>query len=232
MKKLSNIYFVLGTVILFILAGYSVYTNRQNNLPSYAESTYNDSKNIYNLNGVLIDTTNHLLIIEGTVLQHKNDVQFLFYAQGYNWLREDCAIELNTDLKSLQKGMAFFNWKLWDDLWQDKNEYQVGYPEIFIKHKSDTINPFDLIKATDSLSFRDLIFFGSPFFDDIAFKTPPEVDCTKCPMFETESSFLREKFKRESGESGYSIRVGLMPNVGEKIKVVIDFSKIQQREVK
>ncbi|MDG5813713.1 hypothetical protein QA601_01350 [Chitinispirillales bacterium ANBcel5] len=226
--KNATILITTGILILASLAvvrinKYHRIKNNENNPGEMAAR----SERVYNFNNLLVDKQRQIIEVEARVTKNTGWVQFLFYAHGYNWLKEECAIILNTDLKSLQKGLALLNWQMWDDLWHGKQEYKFLDPKIYIEHEGKKYNPLKSLEDHNDVRYRDLIFWGSPYFDEIAFKTPPDVDCSGCPMLNTETRVLRKQFQRESGDSGYYINSDLFPQTGETVRVIFDFSRME-----
>ncbi len=107
---------------------------------------------------------------------------------------------------------------MWDDIWYRKRRQKLN---IFIRYKDEEIPALSLILSRDRLHPEDIIFFGSPYFDEVVFNTAKGVDCTRCPIYPLEKKVLKKLFCRKSGEMGYKLNSKVFPPVGEKVTVII-----------
>jgi len=170
--------------------------------------------------GIDVSREEKTLSFTGEVRQREGWVQFLVYAQGYQWLEADCAIVSEVKLRDLQQAAASVDWEIWDAVWtENENVDGVG---VTIHHDGKAYEPNDLTKAADHLGLVDTLFVGCPYFDSIALQETA-ADCTACPIFPLEQRALQDKFERASGESGYYLKEGEMPPVGSAVKVRIRF---------
>ena len=78
------------------------------------------------------------------------------------------------------------------------------------------------VKEVDKpLLLWDVVFLGSPYFDQIVLLRPSSVPCQLCPIFPLEKKSLRQGFVRKSGESGYRLKPGILPEIGRQVRVEI-----------
>jgi hypothetical protein len=179
----------------------------------------------YKIGNINVDTEKREIELYGTVQKNKEWVQFLFYAKGYKWLKDECAIVLDTDLGSLQNAIALLDWRLWQKLWQERTRDENIKVTLNWDDK-EKIKPDNLIKTNDKTGFVDLIFLGSPYFDQIVLGSTFSGPCSSCPLFTLEETALRKLFVRPSGKSGYILNTEKMPPVGTKVMIKIKFIDI------
>ena len=178
------------------------------------------SKNRYQIGGLLVDPEKREIHSTGRVAKREGWVQFLFYAHGYRWLKEESAIIIDADLSSLQTAIALLDWKLWQRLWEKKARDE----DIKVKlnwENGNNILATKLLKKSDDICFSDLIFIGSPYFDEAVLGGRFSGPCSRCPLFTLEERALRKEFIRPSGKSGYFLDEDLMPPKGSCLKITI-----------
>jgi len=182
--------------------------------------SYKISKDEYEIGRLFVDTEKSEIHLTGQVVKTKGSVQFLFYAHGYKWLKEESAIIIDADLSSLQTAIALLDWKLWQRLWEKKGRVQ----DIKVKlnwENGKSILATKLLKKANDIQFSDLIFVGSPYFDEAVLGGGFSGPCSRCPLFTLEEKALRKQFIRPSGKSGYFLDENLMPPKGTYLKITI-----------
>ena len=180
---------------------------------------------VYKIGDVIVDEDRGKIQFAGQVYKDRGLVQFLVYAHGYKWLKEESAIIANVKLVDLQRAIALLDWKLWDDLWYRKQSEETKHLLLFFKWDGKEIAAKEVVTTEDALGIGDFIFLGSPYFDPIAFEASPSVDCAKCPIFPLEEKTLRKEFERECGQSGYEINSHLMPPEGTQVTIIIKYKR-------
>lgn len=180
---------------------------------------------VYKIGDVSVDEDRGKIQFAGQVYKDEGPVQFLVYAHGYKWLKEESAIIANVKLVDLQRAIALLDWKLWDDLWYRKESEESKHLLLFLKWDGREIAAKEVVRTEDSLGIRDFIFLGSPYFDPIALEAAPSVDCNRCSIFPLEEKALRKEFERESGQSGYEINSHLMPPEGTQVTIIIKYKR-------
>lgn len=182
---------------------------------------------VFQLGNVFINTVTREISFQGEIRQEKGWVQFLLYLCGYGWLEKEAAIVSEANLADLQKAIALLNWQLWDQLWLGETCGREKEVEIFLKWDKEKIAPNELIVLEYSLGIGDLIFLGSPFFDPLFLEQCRQkwvcialVEASRCPLFLLHET-IKEKFVRESGQSGYLLNYDKLPPLGTQISIVI-----------
>ncbi len=182
------------------------------------------SQDKYEIGPLFVDAEKREIHLTGRVMKREGWVQFLFYCHGYRWLEEESAIIIDADLIFLQTAIALLDWKLWHGLWEKK----VRHEDIRVKlnWKSRTsILATQLVKDGDGVQFSDLIFLGSPYFDEAVLGEAFSGSCSLCPLYSLEEKALRKEFVRPSGKSGYFLNEDLMPPTGTYLKITFRLEK-------
>lgn len=170
---------------------------------------------------ILVDRENKQVRFNGEVMKDRGKVQFLIYAIGYKWLREESAIVSEVKLKDLQNAIATIDPVLWDDFYVKGNHPDRLTLSVIFNGKKVEANK--LVRAEDSIGVEHLIFLGSTYFDPVVLDNPSVLDCSQCLLFPMEEKILRASFKRPSNQSGYEINTDLFPDKGKEVTVIISF---------
>ena len=215
-RKKRNLWLICLLVIAgtFLISGY---------VPALAKKeplSYKPSENEYEIGGLLVDAKKGEIHLTGRVVNHKGWVQFLFYASGYKWLKEESAIVIDADLSSLQTALALLDWKLWQRLWE-KRSRDEDIKVTLNWENGNNILATKLLKTNDDIQFSNLIFVGSPYFDEAVLGGGFSGPCSRCPLFTLEEKALRKQFMRPSGKSGYFLDENLMLPKGTYLKITI-----------
>ncbi len=215
-RKKRNLWLICLLVIAgtFLISGY---------VPGLAKKkplSYKALKNEYEIGGLLVDAKKGEIHLTGQVVNHQGWVQFLFYAPGYKWLKEESAIVIDADLSSLQTALALLDWKLWHRLWE-KRSRDEDIKVTLNWENGNNILATKLLKKANDIRFSDLIFVGSPYFDEAVLGGGFSGPCNRCPLFTLEEKALRKQFIRPSGKSGYFLDENLMPPKGTYLKITI-----------
>ncbi len=180
---------------------------------------------VYKIGDVIVDEDRGKIQFAGQVYKDRGRVQFLVYAHGYKWLKEESAIIASIKLIDLQRAIALLDWKLWDDLCYRKESEKTKHLLLFLKWDGKEIAAKEVVTSEDALGIGDFIFLGSPYFDPIALEASPSVDCAKCPIFPLEEKALRKEFEKPSGQSGYQLNSQLMPPEGTQVTIIIKYKR-------
>ena len=184
-----------------------------------------EKSDVYKFGDVTVDENRGRIQFAGQVYKDRGPVQFLVYAHGYKWLKEESAIIAAVRLVDLQRAIALLDWKLWDDLWYRKESEKTKHLLLFLKWDGREIASKEVVITEDALGIGDFIFLGSPYFDPIALEASPSVDCNRCPIFPLEEKALRKEFERPSGQSGYEINSQPMPPEGTQVTIIIKYKR-------
>lgn len=184
-----------------------------------------EAKDIYEMGDIRINTKTSEIRFTGKVHKNEGWVQFLLYAYGYKWLKEESAIVSDAKLVDLQKAIAMIDYKIWDDMWFRRKSEGTKKLTLLLEWEEGGVLKRDeakeFVKTEDPLWIEDLIFLGSPYFDGIALWGSPARDCWRCPIFPLEQKALREEFKRKSGQSGYELNPNLLPPERTEVTIII-----------
>ena len=209
---------------LLAVAGIFLISSYVSTLAKKEPVSYKISKDEYEIGRLFVDTEKSEIHLTGQVVKTKGWVQFLFYAHGYKWLKEESAIIIDADLSSLQTAIALLDWKLWQRLWEKKGRVQ----DIKVKldwENGKSILATKLLKKANDIQFSDLIFVGSPYFDEAVLGEGFSGPCSRCPLFTLEEKALRKQFIRPSGKSGYFLDEDLMPPKETCLKIIIKLGR-------
>lgn len=180
---------------------------------------------------VIVDPAAGEIRFSGQIRQNEGWVRFLVYLCSYRWLKEEAGIISPAYLTDLQKAIALLNWQLWDQLWFRETTGQEI--EVFLKWQGDKAEANELIELPYHLGMGDLIFLGSPFFDElflarctqtivcVALKQRPQ-----CPLFFLQES-VEAKFVRACGGTGYRLDGERLPPPGTRVTVIIRVPNLQ-----
>jgi len=210
----------LWLICLLVIAGTFLVSSCVYGLPKKEPLSYKASENKYEIDGLLVDTEKDEIHLIGRVVNHQGWVQFLFYAPGYKWLKEESAIIIDADLSSLQTALALLDWKLWQRLWEKRSRNE-DIKVTLNWENGDSFLATKLLKKANDIQFSDLIFVGSPYFDEAVLGGGFSGPCSRCPLFTLEEKALRKQFTRPSGKSGYFLDENLMPPKGTHLKITI-----------
>ena len=210
----------LWLIYLLVMAGIFLISGCVFSSQKKEPVSYRISKDKYEIGGFFIDTEKSEIHLTGRVVKKEGWVQFLFYAHGYRWLKEESAIIIDADLASLQNAIALLDWKLWQRLWEKKGRDE-DIKVTLNWENGNNILATKLLKKANDIRFSDLIFVGSPYFDEAVLGGGFSGPCSRCPLFTLEEKALRTQFIRPSGKSGYFLDENLMPPKGTYLKITI-----------
>jgi hypothetical protein len=149
-------------------------------------------------------------------------VRFLLYADGYRWLAAESAIVSPVRLADLQVGLAALDWKLWNSLWSGEQlERGKRRPmlRITVSWGGKTVEARDLVRGGAALGEREMIFFGSPSFDDFVLGACSEARCSECPAYSLEKAQIEKSLPDMEGEIGYELNAERFPAVGTEVEI-------------
>ncbi len=214
----------LWLICLPVIAGIFLISSCVYGLVKKEPLSYKPSQNEYEIGGLLVDPEKSEIHLTGRVVKSKGWVQFLFYAPGYKWLKEESAIIIGADLSSLQTALALLDWKLWQRLWE-KRSRDEDIKVTLNWGNGNNILATKLLKKANDIQFSELIFVGSPYFDEVVLGGGFSGPCSRCPLFILEEKALRKQFIRPSGKSGYFLDENLMPPKETYLKITIKLGR-------
>lgn len=121
-----------------------------------------------------------------------DDKYFLFYFEGYPWLKQHCLFVSSSTLKDLQLAIAHIDWQLWDKVYTKKFSPAVSI-EFYIDGKGwKNLNEIIFLKNFDTYQTT---FWGSPVYDSIVLERNYKTSvCNSCEFLPLEKEiFLSDK---------------------------------------
>jgi len=176
---------------------------------------------VYAFGAVVVYEAERQIRFPAVVRQEKGWVQHLIHLRGYHWLTEKSAFVSIANLADLQKGIATLDWKLWDSLWQGFDTTATEAMSLYIVYDGRKLPARSFVQAEETLHAGDFIFFGCPYFDVVALAASAAVDCSLCPIYPLERKALGDRFVRDSGISGFTLRTESMPLQNTEVEVLI-----------
>jgi len=174
---------------------------------------------------IIVDPAAGEIRFYGEVRQTEGWVRFLVYLCSYRWLREEAAIVSPAYLVDLQMAIALLDWRLWDELWHRETTGQEI--EVSLKWQGGEVDANALIQLPYRLGIGDLIFLGSPLFDQLFLaRCRQTIVCValserpRCPLFFLQES-VEAKFVRTCGNAGYQLDSKRLPPPGTRVTVII-----------
>jgi len=186
------------------------------------EDVYKINDNIYKFGNIKVDLERKKIEFPAFVSKNKEKVKFLIYLQGYKWLEEESVIVSKDNLSNLQKAIALLDWCLWDNLWYGKEISPDKEIRIWIRwHKQGEVrkvNAFNMVKNGESLEVENLIFFGSPYLDEIVLGGRyRDIECFRCPLLHFEKNIIFGDLPAVE----YELDASVMPPVGTHVVITI-----------
>lgn len=226
MKIPKLLFFIFLAAGLIFIVNYNLFFQQKQVEEKKLEEKIVEEGRIYERGRIKVNIEKKEISFVGEVNKDKGWVQFLLFTQGYTWLEDESAITSEAMLVDLQKAFALIDWEMWDDIWHRRRTSQSKNILLFLQwEEKGEIKKLQasevLLFEEERLAIEDLIFLGSPYFDQIALEAPPLADCITCPIFPLEQKALREEFIRESGNSGYEINSALFPPRKKEVLVII-----------
>ena len=161
------------------------------------------------------------------VMKNSGDAMFVLYVQGYRWMEKESAIVSGARLQDLQFSLASLNWQDWDDLWNRKKTEETAKYKLFVAWTKDGKNfrkqATELVQAKGEkdLYLWDLVFLGSPAFDDYITDDSAYGECSRCPVFDIEKKTILGLLGDKKEEVGYNINSDNMPPQGSEVVIEI-----------
>ncbi len=151
------------------------------------------------------------------------EVTFLLHLQGYEWLREESAIVSSARLADLQEAVALLDWALWDELWYEGELASDARMDLHLRFPGETRAGEELVER-DEVRPWELIFFGSPYFDDMALETTSVIDCRNCPLYPLEKELIREEI---TGGESLQLRENIL-KAGKELEMIISIPEVEE----
>ncbi len=164
---------------------------------------------------VEVDPGKNKIRFPARVRRTEGKITFLLHLRGYEWLKEQSALVSPAHLAHLQEAIALLDWELWDYLWYNQ-ELPDGYRlEIILRGADKTVESPALVHENPALV--QLLFFGTPYFDEVALGTSSILDCRNCPLYSREKQLIEEEIT-----GGRQLTLQDFPfHKGEKVEVTI-----------
>lgn len=132
-----------------------------------------------------VDKNNKTIIFEAKLNLTNTEKYFLFYFQGYPWMKDYCIFVSSCELKELQTALATIDWKLWDNIYANRVSPKL---EIKVLEDNKWKNLFEFIEFKNFNTYQT-IFWGSPIYDNIVLRnTHRNFLCQGCNLLPLEQS--------------------------------------------
>lgn len=172
----------------------------------------NKTKQKHIFNTIEIDKNNRTITFEAKLNLTNNEKYFLFYFQGYPWIKDYCIFVSSCELKDLQVAVALIDWELWDKIYTKKFS-----PHLEIKFLEDDkwLNLFEYIELKNFNSYQT-IFWGNPLYDELVLKNTYNNNfiCQSCNFLPLEQSniltgttSLNYKFTKKFKKDNFKIKI-------------------------
>ncbi len=93
---------------------------------------------------------------------------FLFYFDGYPWIKNISFFLSKEKLKSLQTAVAYIDWKLWDSIYTKPLSVDTKNIEVYIEINGEWVDIRNYVEIKD---IRNIVFWGSPVYDIVVLGT-------------------------------------------------------------
>jgi hypothetical protein len=201
---------LLKIFILVAITAIFIFINRQKIIPRFSQVSPP-----YHFGQIRLDPQKRLIEFAASVKKNNGKVKFLIYLDGYQWLKDDCAIVSDAKLADLQKAIAAIDWKLWDELWLGSK--LMLSRQITVEIDQQPADSF-LEKPSPKLGLPQLIFLGSPYFDRLVLNEGEDANCQSCNFRQSEEDLVKEML---GSNLGYQINPRRFPAPGAKVKVTL-----------
>lgn len=132
-----------------------------------------------------IDTKNKTITFEAYLNPTKDEKYFLFYFEGYPWIKNYCLFVSSYQLKHLQDSLSLIDWEMWDDIYVKKIPPKV---EIKLLVDNSWYDITEFIKFENFNTYQTA-FWGSYIYDEVVIRnTHKKHMCVGCPLLPLEQS--------------------------------------------
>jgi hypothetical protein len=141
---------------------------------------------------------------------------FLFYFNGYPWLKDYCIFISSSSLRELQTAIAMIDWQLWDKIYTKKFSPKLKI-EIYTNTGWESLNDILLIK---NFNPYQTTFWGSPVYDNIVLeRSYATTKCSSCALLPLEESLflkglvsLNYKFLKPLKKQKFKVKIHILNN--------------------
>ncbi len=141
---------------------------------------------------------------------------FLFYFNGYPWLKDYCIFITSSPLRELQTAIAMIDWQLWDKIYAKKFSPKLKI-EIYTDTKWESLE--NVLSLTNFNSYQTT-FWGSPIYDNIVLERSYTTNkCSGCELLPLEESLflkglvpLNYKFLKPLKKQKIKVRIHILNN--------------------
>jgi len=141
---------------------------------------------------------------------------FLFYFNGYPWLKDYCIFISSSSLRELQTAIAMIDWQLWDKIYTKKFSPKLKI-EIYTDTGWESLDDILLIKNFNSYQTT---FWGSPVYDNIVLERSYTTNkCSSCALLPLEESLflkglvsLNYKFLKPLKKQKFKVKIHILNN--------------------
>jgi hypothetical protein len=141
---------------------------------------------------------------------------FLFYFNGYPWLKDYCIFVSSSSLRELQTAIAMIDWQLWDKIYTKKFSPKLKI-EIYTNIGWESLDDILLIK---NFNPYQTTFWGSLAYDNIVLERSYTTNkCSSCDLLPLEESLflkglvsLNYKFLKPLKKQKFKVKIHILNN--------------------
>jgi len=199
LKKLMKLYFIIFCILLQILC----------------PSCNNKQKNSF-IKTISVSKEDKTISFDAEINYSQKEKYFLFYFNGYPWLKDYSIFISSTPLRELQTAIAILDWQLWDKIYTKKFSPKLKI-EIYTDTGWESLDNILLIKNFNSYQ---TIFWGSPVYDNIVLeRSYATTKCSSCDFLPLEESLflkglvsLNYKFLKPLKKQNVKVKIHILDN--------------------
>lgn len=145
-------------------------------------------QNLKHFTTIEVDKEERTIVFSANLNLFPDKKYFLFYFEGYPWLKQHCLFISSSTLKELQLAIAFIDWQLWDKIYTKQISpavdiaFSINNKEWKNLHEIVSLYNFDTYQTT---------FWGSPVYDNIVLdRNYKTFICNNCEFFSLEKKLF------------------------------------------
>lgn len=144
-------------------------------------------QNFQSFHTIEVDKEERTIVFSANLNLSETEKYFLFYFEGYPWLKQHCIFISSSTLKELQTAISNIDWQLWDKIYIQKFSPNLKI-EIFHNNQWEDLENFILTKNFDTYQ---TIFWGDKTYDEIILEKDYKVRaCATCKFLPLEKDII------------------------------------------
>jgi len=164
---------------------------------------------------IYVSKENRFIIFDAMPNFSLKEKYFLFYFNGYPWLKDFCVFTTSSSLRELQTAFAMIDWQLWDKIYTKKFSPKL---KIEIYTGTEWVSLDKVLKIKNFNSYQT-IFWGSPIYDNFVLERSYTTNkCVGCDLLPLEESLfldgltpLHYKFLKPLKQK-FKVRIHILDN--------------------